>query len=66
MKLSELKEGDKLIVNGKPYDRTEWFISQRPSGEDYYRLEGNGGFLSFFGTEDISHFSDNVYILETT
>lgn len=66
MKLSELKEGDVLIVNGKPYNRTKWFISNKPDGDQYYRLEGNGGFLSYSGTEEISHFSDNVYILETT
>lgn len=66
MKLNELKEGDVLIVSGRPYNRTEWFTSTRPNGDQYYRVEGNGGFLSFNGDEAIEHFSDNVYILETT
>lgn len=64
MKLRELALGDMLIVDGKPYKRTEWFDCEDSSGDPYYRLEGENPFRKFTGYESISHFSGNVYILE--
>lgn len=64
MKLRELALGDVLIIDSKPYKRTEWFDCEDSAGDPYYRLEGENAFRKFSGHEQVTLFSGNVYILE--
>ena len=62
MKLRELQLNDILLIDGKPYTRTERFSWENSAGDAYYMLEGPV-LKKFSGYESIEHFSDNVYIL---
>ena len=64
MKLRDLNLGDILLIDGKPYNRTGWFDCESSDGDIYYRLHGADPFKRFTGHEVVTHFSDNVFMLE--